>query len=201
MIGFYALRKILWMLRPLEDNSKLEFELFKCFASFSDFIDSPISELKRVGFSVDEILFIKSIHFGIERYSDTSPKIINTPQVAGNYIHSLIGYKDKEWSVSIYLNQRNKVLAVDKYSVYNRTLTYQKEEKLLSNCTRTGATKIILGHNHPNGVTSPSKADKSSFESIRKTFALIRIELMDNIVVSPFGYWSYYEEEKGNSYK
>lgn len=58
-----------------------------------------------------------------------------------------------------------------------------------------GATYIILSHNHPSGVVTPSKEDREVYKRIKESGKLIGIELLDNIIIGD-GYYSFLEHEE-----
>jgi DNA repair protein RadC len=52
------------------------------------------------------------------------------------------------------------------------------------------ASAVILGHNHPSGVSEPSDADRSITLKLAKALALVEIRLLDHLVVSRGGHVS-----------
>lgn len=58
-----------------------------------------------------------------------------------------------------------------------------------------GATYIILSHNHPSGVVTPSKEDREVYKRIKESGKLIGIELLDNIIIGD-GYYSFLEHKE-----
>ncbi len=56
-----------------------------------------------------------------------------------------------------------------------------------------GANYIFLAHNHPSGVTSPSAHDISVTETLRKAGELLTVQMVDHIIVSKQGYYSFKE--------
>jgi DNA repair protein RadC len=52
------------------------------------------------------------------------------------------------------------------------------------------ASAVILGHNHPSGVSEPSEADRSITLKLAKALALVEVRLLDHVVVSRGGHVS-----------
>jgi DNA repair protein RadC len=52
------------------------------------------------------------------------------------------------------------------------------------------ASAVIVGHNHPSGVSEPSEADRSITLKLAKALALVEIRLLDHVVVSRGGHVS-----------
>jgi hypothetical protein len=52
------------------------------------------------------------------------------------------------------------------------------------------AAAVIVGHNHPSGVSEPSEADRSITLRLAKALALVEVRLLDHLVVSRGGHVS-----------
>ena len=53
---------------------------------------------------------------------------------------------------------------------------------------------IILCHNHPSGNPHPSKADEAVTQKIKQAAGLLDINIMDHVIVSNEGYFSFADE-------
>ena len=58
------------------------------------------------------------------------------------------------------------------------------------------AASIILCHNHPSGNLRPSREDDSLTRRVGEACRLIDVRLMDHVIVSESGYYSYREQGK-----
>ena len=56
------------------------------------------------------------------------------------------------------------------------------------------ATRIILAHNHPSGSLKPSTVDNLLTERVKNAAKLFNITLLDHIIVTDSGYYSYLDE-------
>lgn len=56
------------------------------------------------------------------------------------------------------------------------------------------ALGIILCHNHPSGSLRPSTHDDALTERIQKAAKLMDIRILDHIILSDSGYYSYADE-------
>lgn len=59
----------------------------------------------------------------------------------------------------------------------------------------SGATNIILAHNHPSGQLRPSEADIALTKKLVKAGAMIDIPVLDHVIISNRGYYSF--KQKG----
>jgi DNA repair protein RadC len=60
------------------------------------------------------------------------------------------------------------------------------------NCA--GTTSIILAHNHPSGNLNPSPQDDNMTRKIADAGELLDITLLDHLIVTSDGYYSYLDE-------
>lgn len=60
----------------------------------------------------------------------------------------------------------------------------------------TGASNIILIHNHPSGDPTPSNEDFTTTERIKQAGKMINIPIIDHIIVGDRCFYSFKSEEK-----
>ena len=63
------------------------------------------------------------------------------------------------------------------------------KEALLAN-----ATNIALAHNHPSGNLRPSREDDRLTDKVKQAAKLLDITLIDHVIVTNDGYYSYQDE-------
>ena len=56
------------------------------------------------------------------------------------------------------------------------------------------ATSLVLCHNHPSGNLKPSRADEELTSKIKEAAKYFDITIMDHIIVSEEGYYSFSDE-------
>lgn len=105
-------------------------------------------------------------------------------------------FKDLTYEVFavIFLNQANKIIHFEVISKGGITGTVADPRIILRLALEFGAVSIILCHNHPSGNLNPSNADKAITKKIGDAASLMDIKLIDHIIVSDEGYFSFMEE-------
>jgi len=105
-------------------------------------------------------------------------------------------FKDLTYEVFavIFLNQANKIIHFEVISKGGITGTVADPRIILRLALEFGAVSIILCHNHPSGNLNPSNADKAITKKIGDAGSLMDIKLLDHIIVSDEGYYSFMEE-------
>lgn len=96
------------------------------------------------------------------------------------------------------LDNANRFLACPKIAEGSELTVALSSKKLVEKITQTGATRVILAHNHPRGTSLPSNADLQVTQQIKNTLLVMGIELMDHIIVSDNDYVSLRSSAKYN---
>ena len=94
----------------------------------------------------------------------------------------------------IFLNRANKIVHFEIISRGGITGTVADPRIILKLALHHGATSIIISHNHPSGNLQPSNADNEITKKIKMAAELIDVKLLDHIIVSEEGYYSYLDE-------
>lgn len=120
---------------------------------------------------------------------------ISSPEAARRFMENLLEEQPYESLYVIALNNSNEVLgsyrvahgSVEKAWVYPR--------KLLSYLLlETGATNIILYHNHPGGTRNPSKEDIAITKRVDELVRSLDIRLLDHLIYARGEWYSMAEE-------
>ena len=63
-------------------------------------------------------------------------------------------------------------------------------KEIFSDAIKVNAQKIILVHNHPSGISTPSKKDLELTNKVEEAARIIGIQLIDHIVIGNMEYTS-----------
>jgi DNA repair protein RadC len=94
----------------------------------------------------------------------------------------------------IFLNRANKVKHFEVVSQGGITGTVADPRIILKKAIEEEAVSIILCHNHPSGSLKPSRADEELTQKIKEAANLLDIRVIDHIIVSEAGYYSFADE-------
>lgn len=119
--------------------------------------------------------------------------ITQSNQIA-EYLKTMIKDYSQEVFAVIFLNQSNKVNHFEIISKGGITGTVADPRVILKKALDTEATSIILCHNHPSGSLKPSRADEELTAKIKEAARYIDIKVLDHIIVSEQGYFSFADE-------
>lgn len=122
--------------------------------------------------------------------------IIKSSAQAATYLCQSLKDLPYEAFAVLYLNRANKIIHFEMISKGGITGTIADPRIILKIALEHGATSIIISHNHPSGNLQPSKADEEITHKIREAAKLIDVVLLDHIIISEEGYYSFMDEGK-----
>jgi DNA repair protein RadC len=169
------------------------------FNNFAGIIDAPLNELVKVkGIAENSAILFKLIKDISSEYLADKMKVqdpLTSPEAVINFARmKLVGREDEAFMI-IYLNVKNYV---SKFEIINEgtideTVVYPRNiiKKTLAN----NATGIIVVHNHPSGICTPSESDKKLTKSLKSALDAVNIRLVDHLIVGKAGYFSFVQQK------
>jgi DNA repair protein RadC len=103
-------------------------------------------------------------------------------------------FESREIFMVLLLNQANKIIHEQILSEGGITGTVADPRVLFKLALSHEATGVIICHNHPSGQLQPSRMDDQFTEKVKKAAQFLDIKLIDHIIVSTQGYYSYAEQ-------
>jgi DNA repair protein RadC len=124
---------------------------------------------------------------------------LETPVVTSSrdvalYLQQLFQDHRHEVFVVLFLNRANKIRHSEIISSGGITGTVADPRIIMKKAIEQEAVALILSHNHPSGNLRPSRADEELTYKIREAAKLLDIKVMDHIIVSTEGYFSFADE-------
>jgi DNA repair protein RadC len=110
------------------------------------------------------------------------------------YLQSFLADKPVEEFWILLLNRANKIIEPMRVSEGGLTGTVVDPRVIFRKAIEKNAVSIILCHNHPSGNTRPSEADVQITRKMREAGKLIDVAVLDHVIVSDSGYFSFAEE-------
>jgi len=123
----------------------------------------------------------------------SKPIIASSSEVA-NYLQNLLKDHHHEVFAVLFLNRANKINHFEIISQGGMTGTVADPRVILKKALQENAVGLILCHNHPSGSLKPSRADEELTGKIKAAALLLDIKVLDHIIVSEDGYYSFSDE-------
>ncbi|WP_295119139.1 DNA repair protein RadC [uncultured Chitinophaga sp.] len=108
-------------------------------------------------------------------------------------LRPLIGDRHTEHLYVLFLSRSNKLLHHACISHGGTTSAIVDPKVIFGQALLYKAGKIMLGHNHPSGNLTPSQSDLVVTRKIKAAGELLEIDLLDHIILSDEGYYSFME--------
>lgn len=108
------------------------------------------------------------------------------------------GLEVQEHFVALFLNQANKIIGYYHHSMGTINSTQVDVEVLSATAVKILAKSVIIAHNHPSGNLRPSEADRQITQRIKKALAYFDIALLDHLIVTPDGYYSFADHSESS---
>jgi len=103
--------------------------------------------------------------------------------------------KRQEYFLAITLDGASHIIQKRIISIgtLNQSLVHPRE--VFSDAIADRAAGIIIAHNHPSGQLTPSIEDKRVTKRLKEVGSIMGIELLDHVILSKDGYFSFREED------
>ena len=93
---------------------------------------------------------------------------------------------DNEQFVCMLLDAKNKLVGMYRQSgTIDQTAVYPRE--VAKHVLLSGACSVVLAHNHPSGVPTPSSADRQLTRLIKDALELLQVKIHDHLIVGANG--------------
>lgn len=92
------------------------------------------------------------------------------------------------------LNKRNEILLTELVSRGGVSSTIVDPKLLFQKVIRTGATGVILAHNHPSGSELPSSEDNRLTLKLQQAAKIMDIDIIDHIIIGSTTYYSFADQ-------
>ena len=96
----------------------------------------------------------------------------------------------------LLLNNAGRLIRAERLSQGGIDGTVVDVRAVMAVAIRYRATRIVLGHNHPSGSTTPSEADVTLTERLRAAGELLDIRLADHVIVAGQRYFSFRDAKR-----
>jgi DNA repair protein RadC len=141
------------------------------------------------------VMIAAAMELGVRRKAAGHFRIkIQSSKDVANYLQAQLEHRKQEIFAVVYLNRGNRILSLETISIGGLTGTVADPRIILKKALEQDATALVLCHNHPSGNLTPSRADEQLTQKIKQAAALMDIQVLDHIIVSHEGYFSFADE-------
>jgi len=195
---YEILELLLFNAIPRRDVKPLAKELIQSHGSFAKVLNFDVSQMPEDDNSEpipqSIILQFELVKESIKRLLKeeiSNKSILNSWNAVNDYLRITMGQQNIEHFRVLYLNTKNHLICdeVQKSGTIDQTSVYPRE--IVKKAIFHNAASIILVHNHPSGVASPSKADINLTLKIIEACKTIDVQVHDHIIVAGNSIYSF----------
>ena len=154
-----------------------------------------LSKIKGIG-EAKAIMIVAAMEIGRRRQllGALDKHLVSSSRDTASYLQARFkDYRHEVFAV-LFLNRANKINHLEIISEGGLTGTVADPRIILRKALEQDAVSIILCHNHPSGSLRPSRADEHLTLKIKEASSFFDIAVMDHIIVSDRGYFSFADE-------
>jgi len=110
------------------------------------------------------------------------------------WLRAVAPNNSQEHLIALYLDGAHQPIGFSVVSTGIQSACPVHPREVFQRAIALGAYSLILAHNHPSGKTDPSAEDVKVTEQIRDAGKLLGIRLVDHIIISDEGHYSFQAE-------
>ncbi|HSA32488.1 MAG TPA: DNA repair protein RadC [bacterium] len=182
---------------PRRDVKPAAKELVRRFGGLRGVLDAPIDDLRAVpGIGAVAPIALKMIRESAALYllkgGEEAPFLGDAGKLV-DFWRIRMGALRNETVEVAYLDAGHRLVrdgvetlaegTVDRAALYPR--------RVVESALRRGAAAIVLAHNHPNGIATPSDADTMLTRAIVRALYTVSIRMLDHIIVAGGTHFSF----------
>lgn len=128
---------------------------------------------------------LAAIELGKRVFQSRPPEqtVINDPALAAAALGTELMWQTQEKFAVLTLDVRHRLLATQVISIGTATETIAHPRDIFRDAIRQGATRLIVGHNHPSGSLEPSSEDLSLTRQLLAGAQLLAIPVLDHLIL------------------
>ena len=192
-----ALELLLFYCVPRSDTNPLAHRLIEHFGSFSNVLDASIEELEAVeGIGHNISTFLSFIPQLVRYYGDNktqSIKVLTKLADYGNFLRPKFINHKNEIVYMVCLDAKCKVLACKQLGEGSVNSAGVPIRRIVDVALKVNASTVILAHNHPGGVATPSNDDVYTTMRVAQALSNVDVILLDHLVFADGDYVSMVE--------
>lgn len=108
---------------------------------------------------------------------------LSSPRAAGELFRCRLRDRLNEVFAVAFLDTRHRLIAFEELSHGGIDGAEVHPREIVRRCLQHNAAALLVGHNHPSGVSEPSRADRVLTDRLKEALALIDVRLLDHFVV------------------
>lgn len=103
-------------------------------------------------------------------------------------------FPDREVLGAVWLNTKNAVTGLEIVSIGSVNMSIVHPRETFKSGIIHNASSLVVFHNHPSGITTPSPEDLNLTKRLREAGDVLGIELLDHLILCETSWYSMKQE-------
>ena len=190
---YELLELLLFAANPQGDVKPAAKSLLAHFGGFAEVMSADPDALSEAGLGLAGISSIKSVReaaLRLMRLELQERPVVNSWDKLIDYCNAQVAHNQVEEFHILFLDRKNVLIKHERQQrgTIDHTPVYPRE--VVKRALDLGAAAMILVHNHPSGDPTPSKADITVTQDIKKAAAPLGVVLHDHVIIGRNGHTS-----------
>jgi len=114
----------------------------------------------------------------------TERDLFSSPDAVRDWLRLKLGSLPHEVFGALWLDAQNRMIRYEELfrGTLSQTSVYPRE--VIKSALAHNAAAVILAHNHPSGLTQPSRADETLTTSLKQALAQVDVKVLDHFIVA-----------------
>lgn len=156
---------------------------------------NELTSVKGIG-KVKAVTLLAAIELGkrvMTKSFNQNITLSNAGLINDYFANYIVG--DKEKLLVILLDNKKRLISYKVMYEGTSDEVSASPKEIFNYAIRDGASAIVIMHNHPSGVVTPSGADRSLTGSLAGSGQMLGINVLDHIITNGKEFYSFYEAE------
>ena len=182
----------------LESSKDLAIKLLSKVDNLEELSNLTLEQLKSIKGIGNSKAAILLASFELSKRLNQKVDTINNkrfhhPKLIFDYYKNIIGSKSQEYFYAIYLDTSKKIIKEKLLFIGTVNFSLVHPREVFKEAYLSGASSIILVHNHPTGNVIPSSNDIETTNKLKEIGELMGIKVIDHIIIGKKKYYSFFE--------
>jgi DNA repair protein RadC len=129
-------------------------------------------------------------------YQPTSMPLfaIKGPDDVADFVRSILTDNSREHFVALYLDGAHQVASYSIISIGTANASMVHPREVFQRAILAGAVSLIIAHNHPSGILTPSEEDGKVTERLKDVGEIVGVKLLDHLIITDAAHMSIMKE-------
>ena len=107
-----------------------------------------------------------------------------SPDAVRDFLRLRFGDLPHEVFTCLFLDAQNRLIEYQELFRGTLTQTSVYPREVVKEALGCNAASLILAHNHPSGLATPSRADEALTSTLKQALALVDVRVLDHLIVT-----------------